>query len=128
MQTVKGIVAGNLTPVEQVGNPTFAPKFSKDEARVVWTEPAATIAYRIRALSDEPGAHTVVGDDRIGIVRARVAPGRGLEPGVVDVANDGVFVGTGSGSIELLIVKPAGKASMTASDWARGLRDAVAFE
>jgi methionyl-tRNA formyltransferase len=128
VQTVNGIVAGNLTPVQQVGNPTFAPKFSKDEARVSWTEQAVTIAHRIRALSDEPGAHTVVGNDRIGIVRARVAPGRGLEPGVVDVSNDGVFVGTESGSIELLIVKPAGKVAMTASDWARGLRDAVTFE
>jgi methionyl-tRNA formyltransferase len=128
VQTLNDIVAGKLTPVQQIGNPTFAPKFSKDEARVSWAEPAVTIAHRIRALSDEPGAHTVLGNDRIGIVRTRVAPGRGLEPGVVDVSNDGVFVGTGSGSIELLVVKPAGKASMAASDWARGLRVAVTFE
>ena len=36
---------------------------------------------------------------------------------------DGIFVGSGDGSIELLIVQPEGKKKMPAAEWINGLKD-----
>jgi methionyl-tRNA formyltransferase len=43
-----------------------------------------------------------------------------LKVGEIALAGKTVLVGTGSGAIELLTVKAAGKSAMSASDWANG--------
>lgn len=122
VDTVDGIVAGELAPHEQEGQTTFAPKFTRDEGHISWLMPASTIANRIRALTIEPGAFTMLGDQRIGIITARLSYGESGHAGLVTVSNGHVYIGTGDGTIELLEVKPAGKNTMAAIDWARGLR------
>lgn len=123
VDTVDGIISGELESHPQQGSQTFAPKFGRDEGHISWLMPAQTIDHRIRALTDEPGAFTFHGDIRIGIVRARLSYADSGDAGSVSVANGHVYIGTGDGTIELLEVKPAGKNAMSAMDWARGLRD-----
>lgn len=122
LDTVDGIVTGELESHPQVGSQTFAPKFGRDEGHITWLMPATVIDNRIRALTDEPGAFTFHGDQRIGIVRARPSYAESTYAGKVSVANGHVYIGTSDGTIELLEVKPAGKNAMAAIDWARGLR------
>jgi methionyl-tRNA formyltransferase len=45
-----------------------------------------------------------------------------LLPGKIDRSNGKIIVGTGSGSIELLVVQPEGKQQMSASSWYNGVR------
>jgi methionyl-tRNA formyltransferase len=122
VDTVDGIVAGELEAHPQEGPQTFAPKFGRDDGHINWLMPATVVDHRIRALSDEPGAYTFHGENRIGIVRARPSYAESTYAGTVTVANGHVYVGTSDGTIELLEVKPAGKNTMPAIDWARGLR------
>ncbi|MEN9739850.1 MAG: methionyl-tRNA formyltransferase [Actinomycetota bacterium] len=122
VETVDGILAGELVSRDQEGLATFAPKFTRDEGHINWLLPARTVYNRIRALTTEPGAFTMLGDQRIGIVEARLSYADSGHAGVASVKDGHVYIGTGDGTIELLSVKPAGKNTMLAIDWARGLR------
>ena len=48
--------------------------------------------------------------------------GADIAPGIVRVTKRAVFVGTGSFPVQLGQVRPAGKKTMDAADWARGVR------
>ena len=45
-----------------------------------------------------------------------------LDPGELKVGKKNVWVGTGTGALELTQVKAQGKKAMRAADWARGAR------
>jgi methionyl-tRNA formyltransferase len=94
-----------------------------EQARIRWDLPAHVIERRIRALTPNPGAWTMVGDLRIKIgpvtVEQTADP---LAPGVIEVDRTGVRVGTGSVPVLLGQVQPPGKKPMAAADWARGAR------
>jgi methionyl-tRNA formyltransferase len=130
LQTIDGLARGDLQPVAQGGDGvSVAPKLSSDDARVRWTDPALAVDRRIRACSPAPGAWTLLGHERIGLLPVTVGESDApvLAPGVLAVSKHAVHVGTGSTSVRLGEVRPAGKSAMAAADWARGARlaDAV---
>jgi methionyl-tRNA formyltransferase len=45
-----------------------------------------------------------------------------LAPGVLEVAKDAAYVGTGTQPVRLGDVRPFGRRQMPAADWARGAR------
>jgi methionyl-tRNA formyltransferase len=45
-----------------------------------------------------------------------------LEPGVLEVTKNAVYVGTATAPVQLGEVKAFGKKQMQAADWARGVR------
>lgn len=127
--TLRLLDAGAIVEQAQSGEPSFAPKFTREDGRVVWTGGSEKVHHRIRAVNTEPGAFTMLNGEPFGIVA--IAPLRGdaplLDPGVVHHSAEGVFVGTGDGSVELVVVKPFSKTAMPAGDWARGVRSTVTF-
>lgn len=46
-----------------------------------------------------------------------------LKPAEMQAYNDKLFVGTTSGLVEILKVKPAGRSEMRAVDWLRGIEN-----
>ena len=125
--TARLVVANALHPHDQEGEPSTAPKLSREDGRVDWTLPARTIESRVRAVTSEPGAFTTLGGEPFGLVRIAPAIGESVGVGRVVMITERVFTGTGDGNVELIDVKPAGKSVMTATDWWRGVRDAVTF-
>jgi methionyl-tRNA formyltransferase len=123
-RTLDGIADGSLTPVPQPSDGvTIAPKITVDEARVRWDLPAHVVERRIRAVTPNPGAWTMVGDARIKISPVVVDESvTGLAPGAIRVERDGVRVGTASQPVLLRTIQPPGKKPMNAADWARGAR------
>ena len=122
--TLDGIADGSLTPVPQPADGvTVAPKITVDAARVRWDLPAHVVERRIRAVTPNPGAWTMIGDLRVklGPVNVDDTPNT-LPPGVLRVERDGVRVGTASQPVLLDRVQPPGKKPMNAADWARGAR------
>jgi methionyl-tRNA formyltransferase len=102
---------------------SVAPKITVESARVRWDLPAHVVDRRIRAVTPNPGAWTMIGDLRvkIGPVTVEDAPDS-LAPGVIRVERKGVHVGTGSQPVLLGQIQAPGKKSMNAADWARGAR------
>lgn len=123
--TLDGIADGILTAVPQPADGvTVAPKITVDEARIRWDLPAHVVERRIRSVTPQPGAWTMIGDQRIkvGPVTVEADSQEALAPGQIRAARDGVRVGTGSQPIMLDRIQPPGKKPMAAGDWARGAR------
>jgi methionyl-tRNA formyltransferase len=122
--TLDGIADGSLAPVPQPSDGiTIAPKITVEEARVRWGLPAHVVDRRIRAVTPNPGAWTMIGDLRVKLGPVSIDESAdAVAPGVLRVDRDGVRVGTGSKPVLLGTVQPPGKKPMLAADWARGAR------
>ncbi len=127
--TLDGIADGTLRPRPQPAEGiSIAPKITVEEARVRWELPAQVVERRIRAVTPNPGAWTVIGEQRvkIGPVQLDASP-LPLAPGAIHAARTNVWIGTGSEAVRLGQIQPPGKKFMNAVDWARGARlDATA--
>lgn len=122
--TLNGIADGSLTPATQPADGvTVAPKITVDGARVRWDLPAHVVERRIRAVTPNPGAWTMIGDLRVKLGPVNVDDtANTLAPGMIRIERDGVRVGTASAPVVLGRIQPPGKKPMNAADWARGAR------
>jgi methionyl-tRNA formyltransferase len=124
-RTMDGIADGSLSAVPQPADGvTVAPKITVEEARVRWDLPAQVVDRRIRAVTPNPGAWTMIGDLRIkvGPLTIDEQEQEPLPPGRIRVDREGVHVGTSSAPVLLGEIQPPGKKVMKAADWARGAR------
>jgi methionyl-tRNA formyltransferase len=122
--TLDGIAEDRLAPQPQPADGvSVAPKITVEQARVRWDLPALVVERRIRAVTPNPGAWTLIGDLRIklGPVELGDAP-EPLPPGGIHVDRKSVWIGTGSEPVRLGQLQPPGKKLMNAVDWARGAR------
>jgi len=115
------IIAGQK-PTSQVGEPSYAHKISKAEAKIDFGLDTRTIVNRIRAFTYEPGAWTTWRNEPFKISDAISSSAFAGKPGEIKIIGTNVLVTTHSSAIELLRVIPAGKKEMDAIDWARGAR------
>jgi len=129
VETLEGLREGTLQPKPQDDSrATYAPKITPEMARIDWTRSAPEIHNLVRAMEPRPGAFTFFRDRRLKVHRTRVvtAPSRagdGGKPGeVVGVGEEGLWVATGDGVLELLEVHPEGKRRMSGRDFANGYR------
>lgn len=105
---------------------TYAPRLTREDAHVDWSEAAVAVANRIRGLDAVPGAWTRLnGEEELKVYRPLVVEEAGGEPGTVLDASpsrdaDGMLVACGAGAVRVREVKPAGRRRMTAADWLMG--------
>ena len=107
----------------------YCRKLRKEQGAIDWTAGAERVARHVRAVTPWPGARATFGEIEVTVERARVfdlvarnaTPGTVLSAAEVGPA-DGPVVACGVGALELTHVRPAGKKSMAARDWWRGLR------
>lgn len=99
---------------------SLAPKLTKGEGRISWSDSNVAIERKIRAFNPWPTAWTMLGDTRISILSARSIEGN-FQPGVI--FDEGkLIVGCGRGALEVLSLKPEGKREMSSLEWMRGAR------
>jgi methionyl-tRNA formyltransferase len=122
--TLDGIAGGGLAPVPQPADGvSLAPKLSTGDARVDWATPALAVDRRVRGCTPAPGAWTTWRGERLKLSPVLPETEAGdLAPGQLRAADGRVLVGTGSHAVVLDRVQPAGRRSMAAEDWARGVR------
>jgi len=122
------LAIGELVETEQdESRATYAPRLTRDDARIDWSLDAETIGRWIRGLDEVPGAWTTWEGREVKLYRPLPVPGveHGEAPGVILEADShdptqGLFVACGDGAIYVREVKPAGKRRMTATEWVRG--------
>ncbi len=128
--TLDGIADGTLAPRPQPAEGfSIAPKITVEQARVRWDLPALVVERRIRAVTPNPGAWTLIGDLRIKLGPVHIdgtlespSPPKPLVSGAIHVDRKSVWIGTGSEPVRLGQIQPPGKKFMNAVDWARGAR------
>lgn len=127
-QTLPLIAAGQVRPrLQDPTQATRAPKLSRADSAIDWTQPAARIARRINGLWSWPAATCVFADrdgrrERVQLARAQAVdrdapPTADLPPGAF--CQD-ITVQTGAGRVRLLEIKPAGGRLMPFDAYARG--------
>src|ERR1700679_1423631 len=88
---------GGVTPQPQgTDGVTYAKKITKDEARIDWSKSAAEIDCLVRGLSPWPGAFTEVKGERLKILYAEPAAGKGA-PGAA--IGDDLVIACGEGAL-----------------------------
>lgn len=123
VQTLDGIEDGTLEAREQPADSmSLAPKILVEDAQVDWSRPALAIDRQVRACTPAPGAWSLHEGERIKLGRVTPSDRDPLEPGVLEVTKNAVFVGTGTTPVQLGEVQAFGKKQMPAADWARGVR------
>jgi methionyl-tRNA formyltransferase len=119
LAALEDLAQGRLAPRPQPGaGATYARKIGRDEGRLDWRLPAATLERMVRALQLSPGAYFEHGE-RIKILAVEVAPGRpGAGPGTV--LDSDLTIACGEGAIRPLIVQRPGRAAVETKAFLRG--------
>ena len=129
LATVAGLQTGAIHPLHQpIDGISHAPKITVEDARIRWSDPALAVDRRIRAVTNEPGAWSMLGD-----VRYKIEPVElqsdvvDLAPGQVELRDGKVLVGTGSHAVSLSALQESGRNSVAAKAWFNNQSSAVIF-
>jgi len=108
---------------------TFAPMLDKNDGRITWSDTAAGIARRVRAMTPWPGTFSFLRREknvlRVNIGKATAAPAgpQSGQPGeVIAVERDHFAVKAADAAVLVQRLQPAGKQMMSAAEFIRGYR------
>ena len=144
VETVEGLMKGELTPMPQSGRITGAPKLNKEIARIKWDatdtdQPESTCAELVdrlvRGLSPYPAAITAMNDGEkqyeFKVFETSIVKGSDSAPAAGTIKSDGknyvhVYCADGS-AISLDEIQMAGKKRMKIKDFLLGFRNIEQF-
>ena len=101
---------------------TYAPKLTRDDGKIDWSEPAEIIERKIRAFNPWPGAFTEIaslGTRKLKIFSAAIVDISG-KPGEFLRSEEELIVAAGKDALSLNEVQPEGKRRMDAAAFLRG--------
>ncbi|TDD84671.1 methionyl-tRNA formyltransferase [Saccharopolyspora karakumensis] len=120
--TLDGVEDGSVRAEDQpTDGVSYAPKVTVDDAKVDFTAPAAAVDRLVRAVTPDPGAWALLGEERFKLGPVTVTDEQ-LPPNEIRAEKRRVLVGTATTAVALGEVQAAGKKRMAATDWARGTR------
>jgi len=124
VQALQQAQTGALQGVAQAADGVcYAHKIDKREAALDWTQPATTLARRVRAFNPFPVASSVLGGETIKFWRVQALPphSRTAQPGeVIAVSAEGVDIATASGVLRATRLQKAGGKPLEAADFLHG--------
>jgi methionyl-tRNA formyltransferase len=118
-----GPVVDDLATGRAMGRPqpdqgiTYAPKLTKDEGRLDWSQSASALARRLRALNPWPGCWTEFDGERLRVLEGEIVAGAGT-PG--EVLDERLTIACGDGALRLTKIQRAGGNPMSAAAFLRG--------
>ena len=98
---------------------TYAPKLTRGDGRIDWTEPADVIERKIRAYDPWPGTFMTIEGRNLKVFSAAVVDLAG-KPGEILRADKELVVAAGRGALSLREVQLEGKQRMSAAEFLRG--------
>ncbi len=111
-------LAEDPAPVPQSAEgAVYAPKLSRADAQIDWTQPAEAIDRQVRAYDPWPGSFTLLHGALLKVLMAEPVPGEGA-PGTVLDAH--LTVACGRAALRLTRVQLAGRPAMAADAFLRG--------
>lgn len=124
-RTLPPYLAGTLVPQPQDdAAATFTHKFTREDGRLDWSQPAKALADRVRALNPNPGTWTTWNGKTLNILSARPTDGNGT-PGMVSRVSGDIIVCCNEGSLTLEVMQLEGSKPMDASAFINGRADFI---
>jgi methionyl-tRNA formyltransferase len=122
-QVLNDVKNGVQPIVQETSGISLAPKISKEEARINWSNSSVSLSNLVRAFTPNPGAWTTHKGSVIKIVEfGSGSMQEKLAPGFIHVIDKKMYVGTADEPIEISKLVPAGKKEMLSADWLNGAR------
>ncbi len=126
VQALALLSMGAVKPVAQHhAAATYAPKVSRDDARIDWAMDAREVSRTIRAYDPAPGAFTSHRGGELKLFGARAAEEANGQPGAVLELGETMLVACGTGGVRIIQAQPAGRRRVGIAEWARGRGVAV---
>ncbi|MEO8427291.1 MAG: methionyl-tRNA formyltransferase [Verrucomicrobiota bacterium] len=126
VKTIPDYVGGKIAPRKQPQEQaSHAPKISKEEGRLDWSQPARTLWNRVRAFTPWPGAYTGYGGQlnprRLKIWRVEVTAEAGGKPGeIIQADRSCLLVAAGQQSLRILDLQREGGRRLSAAEFLSG--------
>ena len=122
IETLQGLVAGEITPAPQDHDAsTYAPMMKREDGLIHWEAPATEVYNRLRGFDPWPGAYTYFRGKRLHIRQAQVVEGSAA-PGCMVIEGNELKIGCGDGVLQAVELQPEGKRSMPAAAFINGYR------
>ena len=123
-KTLTGLEKGEIIPQKQDDSLTgaYASMISKEDGQIDFTQPAAAIERRVRAMTSWPGAYTWLGEKMLKIWECEVCEDakRGALCGEVTESRSGLIVQAGEKSLLITSLQLPGKRRMSTQEFLRG--------
>jgi methionyl-tRNA formyltransferase len=122
LEALQMLAKGNAPRIPQDNAlATYAPKLTRDDGKIDWSEPAEIIERKIRAFNPWPGAFTEIapGVRKLKIFSAAIVDFSG-KPGEFLRSEKELIVAAGKHALSLNEVQPEGKRRMGAAAFLRG--------
>ena len=123
-ESLPGYLDGTRKPVSQDdARSTYARKILKQDGQIDWTEPAETIFRKLRALTPWPGIFTYLPTGKLRLVKiqsANISTMEGAAGKVLSAGEDGILIGCGKQSLNLLQLQREGSRSLNSGDFLNG--------
>lgn len=123
VETIKKHVAGEIEPQPQNhDDATYCRLIKKTDGEIDWNETAEEIEAKSRAYRPWPGIFTTWNGKKLKLLRVTIPTEamESLEPGQVRIAENRLFIGTTSLTLEVLEIQPEGKSAMNAKAFING--------
>ena len=119
-RTLESLEKGNLKPVPQSGEATYARLLKKSDGLIKWSKSSEELSNLIRGVNPWPGAYSFIEGEKIKILKALSVDGK-REAGVVcKKTKNELIVGAGIGMLSILEVQPSGKPAMAIKSFLQG--------
>jgi methionyl-tRNA formyltransferase len=117
VEALENLPSENLVAVPQPEEGVkYAAKLNRREGRLDWTRPADELERSVRALNPWPGVWFELQGERIKVLAAEVAPGKGAAGTVLD----GLKVACGKDALNITKAQRSGKGALDAEAFLRG--------
>ena len=125
LETVRQLATGSAPRTKQTDEGTnYAPLLTKETGRIDWNKSAVEIHNLVRGLNSWPGAYTTLNGSNFKIWRTGVVADNTTVAArageIVKITNQGFYVATGDGLLEILELQAPSKKKMAANDYIRG--------
>ena len=125
LEALRLLASGNAPHIPQDNAAaTYAPKLTRDDGRIDWSQSAEVIERKIRAYNPWPGTFTTIATianetRNLKVFSAKIVDLSG-KPGEVLRSDDELIVAAGKGALSLIEVQLEGKRRMKAAEFLRG--------
>jgi len=122
VKTLDQIENNSIFPIKQdLQQSSPAPKLKSEMFCINWNKNSYEIHNQIRAFSPKPGAFTKFDGLRIKLFDSEVGDSVRLKPGIGEIIEDKILIGTGDGDLVVKSVQLAGKRKMPVADFHKGI-------
>jgi methionyl-tRNA formyltransferase len=121
VQTLALLGLGEIREEEQdQSRVTYAPKVSREMARIDWSRSGEDVSRIVRAYDPRPGAFAAIAGAEMKLFGARPEGMSGAAGEVLAIDDEGMVVACGEGAVRIAAVQPTGKRRMSPAELARG--------